>query len=80
MFNIPSVGNGRTIKLRPYLKSTRIKNIFGNVDEWFIRYGNTIDYTDINGTILSVKKVDAIAGRDDSNMTSFILLMILRHL
>ena len=69
MFNIPSVGNGRTIKLRPYLKSTRIKNIFGNVDEWFIRYGNTIDYTDINGTILSVKKVDAIAGRDDSNMT-----------
>lgn len=68
MFTIPSVGHGRTIKFRPYMKSTRIKNIWGDVDESFIRYGSSVDYTDVNGTILSVNKIDATPGVDDSNM------------
>lgn len=68
MFALPSVGNGRTIKFRPYMKSTRIKNIWGDVDENFIRYGNSVDYTDVNGTILSVNKVEATPGTDDNNM------------
>ena len=64
MFTMPSVGHGQTIKFRPYLKSTRIKNIWGDVDESFIRYGNAVDYTDVSGTILSVNKIEAIPGVD----------------
>lgn len=64
MFTVPSVGAGKTIRFRPYLKSTRIKNIWKDVDEAFIRYGNPINYTDINGTILSVDKIDATASVD----------------
>lgn len=64
MFTVPSVGAGTSIRFRPYLKSTRIKNIWNDVDEAFIRYGNPINYTDINGTILSVDKIDATASVD----------------
>lgn len=71
MFTMPSVGHGQTIKFRPYLKSTRIKNIWGDVDESFIRYGNAVDYTDVSGTILSVDKIEAIPGVD-YNSTPYI--------
>lgn len=50
-FFLPDVPLGQTYRFRPYLKSTRIKNIWGGVDECFIRYGNSVAYTGFNGQI-----------------------------
>lgn len=66
MFTVPSVGAGKSVRFRPYLKSTRIRNLWNDVDEAFIRYGNAINYTDINVTILSVDKIDATASVDNN--------------
>ena len=50
MFTIPDIPSGKEYKFRPYLKSTRITNILGRVDEAYMRYGNAINYMSIYGT------------------------------
>lgn len=65
-FFLPDIPLGQTYKFRPYLKSTRIKNIWGGVDEWFIRYGNSVDYTGFNGKITNFWQYRADYGVDAS--------------
>lgn len=63
-FFLPDVPLGQTYRFRPYLKSTRIKNIWGGVDECFIRYGNSVAYTGFNGEITNFWQYKAEYGID----------------
>lgn len=64
-FTLPSVPSGVVYKFRPYLKSTRIKNLFGDVDDVFIKYGSVKDYMGIDGTIKSFKQMFAQNTKSD---------------
>ncbi|MDO5570946.1 MAG: hypothetical protein Q4F97_05715 [Bacteroidales bacterium] len=53
-FIIPNVQLNKshtTYYFRPYLKSTRLKNSKGNVEEGYIKYGETVPYHCFNGEI-----------------------------
>mgnify|MGYP007069911113 CR=1 FL=1 len=63
-FFLPDVPLGQTYRFRPYLKSTRIKNIWCGVDECFIRYGNSVAYTGFNGKITNFWQYRAEYGID----------------
>ncbi len=65
-FFLPDVPSGQTYLFRPYLMSTRIKNIFGNVDQGYIRYGESVPYGDSNGIIKALNTTSTTCSTDES--------------
>lgn len=59
-FIIPEIDLGKNhdiIYFRPYLKSTRIHDSSGDVNEGYIRYGNTVPYQCFTGEIKEFKQL-----------------------
>lgn len=54
-FTMPAPSPGEKTFFRPYLRSTRIKNLFGGVDQVYIKYGNMKEYLGMDGEITSIK-------------------------
>lgn len=65
VYTVPEVPEGLVYNYRPYLKSTRIKNIFGKVDEHFIKYGDCIKVKGVEGEISSFVQFKATTGIDE---------------
>lgn len=63
-FFFPDVPAGQTYTFRPYLKSTRIKNIFGGVDQVYIRYGNSVPFGGSVGTIVDLNTTSTTCSTD----------------